>query len=121
MPYSPSLPKSREVRRYDFFHTPVLGIIGKERARGERVSEVGARGIACLRDRNTVVVDGSAGSELAQQPAVRELIIQNDGIARRIRAVRKGKVGPQGSGIGRAEESVPGLVIHGEYQVIIST
>src|SRR3977135_641742 len=51
---------------------PVLGVVREELSRGERVPEIGAGGVPGLRDRDAVVEDGPAGSELSQKPAILE-------------------------------------------------
>ena len=61
----------------------VLRVVGEVRAGGERVAEVGARRIGRLRDRDADEELGAGGGELRQDPAVGELVVQHDRVARR--------------------------------------
>ena len=73
----------------------VFRVVREKLPRRERVTEVGPGRVGRLRDRDAVVVDGTARGELAEQPAVGEVIVEHDRVARKVRAVINRKPCPQ--------------------------
>jgi hypothetical protein len=103
----------------------VLRIVGEVVPGREGVPVVGARRIARRRDRDAVVeqverlvrIVDAAGRELGEDPAIRELIVDHDRIARGLRALVDRKSGPQRAGVDRPEEARAGLGVDGEHEV----
>ena len=90
--------------------------------RDERVAVVRARRVAARRDRDAVVERQSrivepARRELAEEPAVGGLVVEDDRITRGIGAVLDREAGPERAGVDRAEQLVPGLVPDAEHEI----
>ena len=102
----------------------VLRVVGEELEvrRLEGVAVVAPRGVARRRDCDAVperlarIVE-PARRELGKDPAVGDLVVEDDRVARRVGAVRHREIAPERARVDRSEEPVPGLVVDGEGEV----
>src|SRR4029453_19643645 len=90
---------------------PVLRVVGEVHAGRHRVPEVGSERVGGLRYSNAVPVVRAERRELGQNPPVRQLVMQDDRVARAVRAVRYSEALPQRAEVGRTEQLGAELVV----------
>ena len=94
-----------------------FGIIRKSTQRSDGITEIGARGIGSLRNRDAIKERRGARRELGEQPAIGQLIVENNGIAGVLGLTRAAKSSPELIVCERTHERSPGLVKDLEAEV----
>ena len=70
-----------------------------------------------MRDRNAVVVDRPTRGELAEEPAILQLVIQYDRIAGGIGAIRDREPGPERTSVHWPDKLIAVLVVNSEDEI----